>query len=294
MPAFEGEAETVVDHWVVFTRWLKAAFRVKAAVSFMFAMNQVNVRSRWREKVICSERNNPAMREPEHMSAIAGIYAQADLVVFQTERVRALFGEEIRSRSIVIPNPVTMELRWEGGSPRVVNVGRLTPQKNQALLLRAFARFHAAHPGYTLSVYGEGPLREMLTRLAEELGVSDTVFLEGNVPDLHRRIRDAEMFVLSSDYEGMSNALLECMAMGMPCISTACEGSDELIQSGVSGILTETGDEEALYRAMCRLAEDPALRQELGEAAHRTARAYRTELIANRWRRLIDGDDGNG
>lgn len=290
LPRFEGDSWMIADHWAELTRWMKTTYRVRASVSFMFSMNRLNVRSRAGERVICSERNNPAKREPQNLEAIAEVYESADLVVFQTERVRALFGETVRAHSAVIANPVAVDERWSCTAHRIVNVGRLTAQKNQTLLLRAFARFHGSHPEYTLSIYGDGPMREELARLADGLGIAGAVSLEGNVPEVHSRISGAEMFVLSSDYEGMSNALLEAMAMGMPCISTACEGSDEIMRSGENGLLTAIGDEAELCAAMCRLADDAALREKLGRAAFETARAFRTERIVEKWKRLIEKD----
>ena len=106
---------------------------------------------------------------------------------------------------------------------------------------------------------------------------------------IHEAVADAEMFVLSSDYEGLSNALLECMMMGMPCISTACEGSMDVIRSGENGILTEIGDQEQMASAMARLADDPELRERLGKAAAVTAERFRKEEVVRKWIEVIEG-----
>ena len=162
-------------------------------------------------------------------------------------------------------------------------MGRLAPQKNHAMLIRSFAAFHKTHPDYTLSIYGEGELREMLAGMIRDAGLSDCVFLEGNDPAVLTKIRDAEMFVLSSDFEGMSNALLESMAMGIACISPACEGSADVIRDGENGLLVPVGDEDALLYAMCRFADDPALREKTERAAAADMAGLSPARIVRKW-----------
>ncbi len=153
--------------------------------------------------------------------------------------------------------------------------------------MRAFALFLPAHPDYTLHLYGDGRLRETLQALAGDLGISDRVFFEGFQSDVHRAIRDAEMFVLSSDYEGLPNALMEAMRMGLPCISTACTGAVDLIRDGENGLLAPVGDAAALARAMDQLSGDAALRAALGEQATEDMEKYSAEQITKRWERLL-------
>ena len=270
-------------------KWLKRFGRVKVSISLMYTMNRLNVLTRGKERVICSERNDIRRREPERFDEISELYAAADSIVFQSETIRDLFDERIRARSAVLPNPVWVEqARLPESRPRIVSIGRLHPQKNQALLLRSFAAFSRQHPAYTLTIYGKGELLDDLSALAKKLGIEEKVFLPGNIPDVHRQIADAEMFVLSSDYEGLSNALLECMTMGFPCISTACAGSVDVIEDGRNGLLVEIGNEEQLTRAMCRLADDPALRERLGEQAARTLERYSARNVVREWMELAD------
>lgn len=120
-------------------------------------------------------------------------------------------------------------------------------------------------------IYGEGELEEDLSALAGELGLADRVHFEGFREDVYEEMRDAEQFVMSSDFEGLSNALMEAMQMGLACISTDCTGSDELIEDGRDGLIVPVGDAEAMARAMCQLAEDPDLRRQIGRAAASTA-----------------------
>ena len=122
-----------------------------------------------------------------------------------------------------------------------------------------------------------------MRKLIDTLGAEDRIFLEGNRPDVHDQIRDAEMFVLSSDYEGLSNALLECMSMGIACISTKCEGSTDVIRPMENGVLVDIRDEAGLTSAMTMLAEDPALRHKLEKQAMTDLRSYEKSAVAEEW-----------
>ena len=282
----EEQHERLLERYV---RKLKRSRKVFASVSLMYTMNRLNVLTKGKEKVICSERNNPARREPEHMAEIASMYARADHVVFQSKIVRDLFGDTVKSHCTILPNPVSVECpRSTETRHRIVNVGRLNPQKNQMLLIRAFAVFSKKHPEYTLSFYGDGDMKKELEEETVSLGVERQVFFHGNSGHIHREIADAEMFVLSSNFEGLSNALLECMMMGMSCISTSCEGSVDVIRDGENGLLVETGSEEQLCQAMTRLADDPELRDKLGTAAARDAGRFRKETVVREWMELAE------
>jgi glycosyltransferase involved in cell wall biosynthesis len=156
------------------------------------------------------------------------------------------------------------------------------------MLIRAFVKFLKDHPGYTLSIYGSGELESELRELSAELGAERAVLFHGNVENIHSEIADAEMFVLSSDYEGLSNALLEAMMMGIPCISTACEGSTDVIRSGENGILVPVGDEGELCRAMCSLADDEKKRKEIAGEGRKTGEGFSKEKVTEKWIEMIE------
>ncbi len=272
-------------------RKLKKRREPLISLSFLSGMNLLNVNSKVREKTVCCERNDPtkAPQDARRIDVIRSVYERADHVIFQTAAVRDLFSETVRAHSSILPNPVAVPcLREAPLRHRIVTMGRLGPQKNHAMLIRAFSRFHAFHPDYTLSICGEGYLRKELTALIGELGLRDHVFLEGRLVKVHEAIRDAEIFVLSSDFEGFSNALLEAMMMGFPCVSTDCEGSKEVIEDGKNGLLVPRGDEDALFRAMLRLAEDPEFRESLGRAAKTTSQRFLRENAAREWMEALE------
>ena len=112
--------------------------------------------------------------------------------------------------------------------------------------------------------------------------------LEGRSSTIHEDISDAEIFVLSSDYEGLSNALLEAMMMGFPCITTDCEGSTDVIVNGENGLMIHRGSQQELTQALLRYAEDPDFREKMGLGAKATAQSFRKEAVAEKWSELIE------
>jgi len=174
-------------------------------------------------------------------------------------------------------------------SRRIVSIGRLGPQKNFPLLLRSFARFLPSNPGWTLEIYGRGPLEGELRALAAELGVTNSVLFAGHVNDISARIVDAGMFVLASDFEGISNAMCEAMALGIPTVCTDCPtgGAALLIEHRVSGLLVPVRDEHALSNAMTEIAVDPDLAKRLSKGALASVARFAPEPLARIWEGVV-------
>lgn len=240
--------------------------------------------------VVISERNSPEYEVPDKAHAILRhiAYHFATGAIFQTEQARDYFFKRLRVNSVVIPNPVRDDLPIadrQNVKREIVTLGRLDPQKNHKMLLSAFAVFLKAYPDYTLKIYGRGVLKYELEKIAESLNISDKVILHNPIDNVHEEIKTASMFVLSSDYEGISNALLECMAMGLPCISTDCPcgGSRGLIEDGVNGLLVPVGDAAAFCRAMERVAGDNVLANKLGEKARNVNETHGKSNIVGKY-----------
>lgn len=269
-------------------RSIKRELGIEVSLSLGNTSNLINAMSKGDEYVICSERSNPK-RSWGRLGFLTKIaYRKADHVIFQSERVRSFYGENIRRKSTVLKNPLPIPApAAEHREKKIVTMGRLMPQKNHALLIRSFARFHEQFPQYSLHIYGEGELQNSLEQLIDDLKMSEHVFLEGHVMQVHERIRDAEMFVLSSDFEGLSNALLECMSMGIACISTKCEGSTDVIRNGENGLLIDIGDESELAQAMCTMAGDPGLRRKMEQQAMEDLKAFEKDTVVRDWEQLL-------
>jgi glycosyltransferase involved in cell wall biosynthesis len=260
---------------------------IGTTVSLLSVPNLINALTPGGRRIVC-ERNDPSQKPKRYKRMIGLSCRLADYATFQTERVRGLFPDSIRAKSCIVPNPVDVGcLASPSPSKKVVAVGRLHAQKNYGLLLDAFAAFRTSHPEHALHIFGIGSQLDELRQRADSLGIAPHVHFEGFSSDVHRSIADAQMYVMSSDYEGMPNALLEAMMMGLPCISTSCTGADELISSGESGILVPVGDVAALADAMARLADDAGLRVRLAQAAQLTALDFSATDVVRKWERIL-------
>ena len=262
-------------------------FRPDVTLSFLNKPNLLNAFAWGGGKKIMSERNNPRKKGEAHFLTACKAYNVADKIFFQSETVRDMFPEDIRRKGVIVPNPVEVSCKAEGRSLRIVASGRLRPQKNFPLLIKAFSRFESSHPGHTLHIYGKDPQEKELRQLVRDLSLEGKVFLEGYVDDIHGAIKDAMMFVLSSDFEGMPNALLEAMMMGIPCVSTSFEGAEELFGDSDGCLFVPVGDEQALSHAMARLAVDEKLRKSLSERASRFADRFSTEKVIPLWEKEL-------
>lgn len=252
---------------------------------------------RWltKVKVIVSERNLPASYPKWQQKMLRFTSKWADAWVFQTIDQKQWYSIDKKTMQTVIPNAVNItplirnEIIPVNRSKTIINVGRLKPQKNQALLIRAFSFVVEKYPDYSLSIYGDGPLLNDLKCLAVELNVIDKIVFHGFVNDISSAICNAGMFVLSSDYEGMPNALLEAMASGIPCISTDCGGGGAraVIDNGKNGILVPCNDEIALSNAICWLIENSEHADMMGLEAQKVCDNLSPSKIYSEWERFI-------
>lgn len=242
---------------------------------------------------LVSERNDPSRYE--HRRVRDFCYSFADVVVCQTPDAAEQFSRRIRRKSVVIPNPLEItETPFTGErDKRIVAVGRLSAQKNHSLLLRAFASFVKSHEDYVLELYGRGELEGKLREQASRLGIDKKVIFKGFSGHVLSDIRTAAMYVLSSDYEGISNSMLEAMALGLPVVATDCPigGARMFIKDGVNGFLTPVGDAEAMARAMGRLADEPELAGQFGREAVKLEEELTAAKIADRF--LALGEKGS-
>lgn len=259
--------------------------------SFMVAINIVT----WmatrglKVKYIPSERNDPDKGRNKVVKKLQTIaYAAADTTVFQTTRAKEYFSDEIQKRSVIIPNPLRdMPEAIYGHTKRIVTAGRLSGQKNHRLLIDAFEAIHRDYPDFSVDIYGEGSMKDELQSYIDGNGLSSSVNLCGKVDNVPECIRNAYMFVLPSDYEGLSNALLEAMGIGLPCITTNCAGSDDAIQDGMNGLIVPVKDQKALESAMRRLIERPEQAIEIGKKARASMTRYKVENVIDQWETLL-------
>ena len=242
-----------------------------------------------KNRIVFSERNNPQLKPPQKKlrNLRDQAFCAADACVFQTNEAKALFPPKAQEHGTVIINPINPNLpeKWTGERRKVVvNASRITPQKNIPMLIRAFEKFHYDFPEYTLDVYGQGEDEEKVRAMIETLGLSNYVRLCGFAENLHEQMKDASMYVCSSDYEGIPNSVLEAMALGIPTISTDCPvgGAREVID-GKNGMLVPVGDDEKLSIAMKKIASDKEFAKTLSENAYKIRDIYPIDKIAKIW-----------
>lgn len=245
--------------------------------------------------VIISQRNDP---QEEYKSLLyqllmRWLFPRADGFVFQTELQKTYFSERIQTKSKVIVNPVAEEYRSAEYkyplSHEIISIGRLDTQKNFPLLIDAFQKFVKRYTDYKLYIYGEGPERIRLEAMIRKKGLEDAVFLSGRTEDIKEKLLSSEFFVLSSDFEGMPNALIEAMSMGMPVISTDCPcgGPAELIEYPDMGILVKTGDRDGLTEAMCVYAGSHETAVRYGVNGRGILKKVSLSTVAGQWENYI-------
>lgn len=293
--------KAINDKWNTFTR-IKLLrqeiinFNANRVVSFLTTCNiYASIATLGTQiKLIVSERNDPKIDCPSRFRRIVRkiAYGFVDSFIFQTEDARNYFGKKISKRSIVVPNPVKSNLPIANRneiSKTIVAVGRLTAQKNYPMMIKAFALFCEKHSDYTLKIYGEGELYSELYSLTESFNLTKKVIFCGYESDWHSQVKDSAMYILSSNYEGMSNSLLEALAMGIPSISTDCPcgGSRYMISNMNNGILVDVDDEKALMEAMLSIADNKVFADRLSEEALRIRETQSEDVILDKYYSFI-------
>ena len=222
------------------------------------------------------------------------VYRLADKILVQTETIKKFFDGVLTERTSVIYNPVNLPKEMVGKAlmvekkRRIVSVARLTPQKNNDVLIKAFAKFSENHPDYTLTIYGIGELGEELKCLAESLGVGKKVSMPGASKTIHQDILDAEMMCLVSSREGMSNSMIESMCLGLPCICTKVSGAIDLIKHGENGLLVDIGDVDGLVEKMNLIADKPDKAKEIGINASQLYQVLNKDKICKEWLDVLE------
>lgn len=249
---------------------------------------------RMRFPVIVSERIDPQYHFIGRWDKIRMLlYPYASALVCQTYRAKAYFPKGIQEKTVIIPNPVIFPSKAEDFQPSfqkpfIMALGRLHPQKGHDILLRAFALVNKAHPDWKLIIVGEGPFRQELENLIIELQIEKSVFLPGKVLNVYAILKQADIFVHPSRFEGFPNALCEAMACGLPVIATDCpSGPAEIIQNHVNGILVPNQCVKGLAEAMKFLILNKSERERLSTKALLILDQFSQDKIMEQWEDLI-------
>ena len=288
------ERETRSKNLLKNVLWLRRYFKSNAdlVISFLAQFNMIALVSLFGSgiPIIVADRNDPRYMPKQALVRATRnlLYYLANTVVVQTQHNKAYFSRTLQKKCRIIYNPVDLQNKKGAAlqtekKHRIVSVARLMKQKNQLMLIDAFAQIKKTFPDYTLTIYGEGLFRSVLENRIDELRLNGSVFLPGRVQNVFECIADAELFVLSSDFEGMPNALIEAMCLGLPVISTKVSGATDLIQNEENGLLTDVGNTEQFTNAMQRMLTDSDLRQKCAKRAIEVNDRLQVEHIINQW-----------
>ena len=241
-------------------------------------------------KVIAAERNDPKQYKGMIEKLSLKYASRADGWVFQTEDAQKWYGNAIKNcKATVIPNAINsvfIRPQYMGEKRKIIaGAGRLNDQKNFGLLIRAFAKIAPEFPEYNLTIYGKGDKEQELKSLVDSLGLQGRVEFPGNILNIAEEMEKNTMFVLSSDFEGMPNALMEAMALGLPCISTDCPcgGPRYLIRDGENGLLVPVGDADEMAKAMSKVLSDSGKSESMGNSARKIAESLAPGKIYKQW-----------
>lgn len=289
----ETKSKNIIKNLAFIRRFFQK--RQGTVYSFIAIFNMISIIAHigLKSRLIVADRNDPNCIPADWIMRIIRnyLYRYADLIVVQTKKNAEYFRKRLKIPTKIIYNP--LELNGKEGQALkttkknlIVSVGRLMPQKNQKMLIRAFHKVRMNFSTYQLIIFGEGDSREELEQLLEELELSDCVSLPGNCSNIYDEISFAKLFVISSDFEGMPNALVEAMGLGLPVLSTKVSGATDLIIDGVNGELVDVGNEAQLADRMMAILRDENLQNSYGKNAMKVCDNLNNKRIAEKWMEL--------
>lgn len=213
-----------------------------------------------------------------------------DQIVILTNEDKELNWKN-NSKVSVISNPVTFDTNIKTApltNKKIITAGRLVYQKNYKSLINTWKIVDQKHPDWQLEIWGDGVLKNELSKLINTLGLNNKVLLMGYTNDVISQMQKASGYVLSSLFEGMPLVLIEAMSCGLPIVSYTCRcGPKDLIEHGKNGFLCEVNDETKLAEYICSIIEDDRLRIRMGQASKKKSEEFRIEKIATQWINLF-------
>ena len=290
------------------------AFMVSVYTVTLLALMGVDI------PVISSVRNDPAYSNLRKKITRKILLPRSAHVVVQTQQIKEFFSKNIQKMTTVIYNPVNelvfevkgdrlkvkeerlkvkdreevkgdrLKVNGEERINRIISVGRLYPQKDQKMMIEAFAKVSERFPDWKLVIFGEGPQRRALETMIQDprFKIQDKVSLPGRSENIIDELKKSKVFCLSSIYEGMSNALVEAICVGLPIVTTKVSGTEELIKDGENGFIVNIGDTDAMAEALTKILEDENLQKQFSENNKAQAIKFETNAIVDQWENLVN------
>lgn len=221
------------------------------------------------------------------------MFKKAAGIVVQTSMAKEFLPANLQKKTVIMPNSVSGEYLGNEPTPaserrkEIVLVGRIDSNKNQRMVLEVFSEIMDEYREWSLHLFGDGELAAGLRNRFD----CDRIVFHGHVNDVKSKIEKASVFVLPSKQEGMPNALIEAMALGIACISTDCPcgGPADLIEQDKNGILIPVNDREKLKEQLCRLLDDEQFRIDLGKEASKISEDMNADKVNIMWKEYLEG-----
>ncbi len=242
-------------------------------------------------KLIISERNNPNSYKFYEKLIMRYASTKCDGLVVQTKKIGEWYSNDCNK--VIIPNAINKGVAFDDSKEKynkIIAVGRLEKQKNYPMLLKAFVEISKKLPNYILEIYGDGKEKKYLVNMVKKLNIEEKVIFKGYVKDPFKCIRNAKLYILTSNYEGMPNSLIEAMCNGLPCISTDCDGggASDLINNGVNGVLIKKNDVDALIKWSIEILNNDIFRKKISKNAIELRTRLSYNQIYSEWERYIN------
>lgn len=300
---FQGIKETAKHKILMTGEWIKflnKAFRekkpdyvlamtLKIGALCLLARRKMDIRVSFRET--CDPRSK--VRSVFFDRVLCLICKNTNGIIFQTEWEKSCYPKYMQSKGRVIPNPVSVDVFWNYNpdNKTIVTMGRIENiQKRHDVLIEAFNIFYRKNPEYNLVIYGNGPDREEVEKAINKYGLENVVTIAGAKKNVHELISDASMFVMTSDFEGLSNALAEALLMGIPCISSDWPGCKEVINHNVDGFIYTRQNIDELANYMHELANDEDRRLAFSAEAKKLESHFDPDIIIREYAKIIEGE----
>ena len=289
--------EFLKDFLFIRSRWRNQ--RESISVSFLSRCNLLLLVNRIfrKQKLVVCDRNNPLMEHSKVVFLLScQLYRFADAIVVQTNKIKSFYPKYLQRKIYVVENPidyVALDAQLKGKENKkekvIISAGRLEKQKDFFTLIKAFKESDVVNEGWILKIFGQGDMRQELEAFTRDLNLEHAVQLCGASKSLFHEMKNSEIFVLSSFYEGFPNVLCEAMYAGLSCIATDCvSGPSELISSGTDGFLVPVGDVSEMAKRIRELAYDSDLRQKMGEKAKLRTDTLSLEEVVAEWNRVFE------
>lgn len=262
-----------VHFWIKGIKRLIKVEKPDIAVSFVCRINLLVILSmlfmKKRPRLVISERNDPRYDGRGKMAVAMSkrLYKKADAIICQTNAEKNFFGKKIQRKIMVIPNPVflkTQPVVFDKKKKIIINAARYSESKNHRLLIEAYSKLveRSLDNGFNVHLYGTGDLKQSLIEYVEQLHLESRVMIFDSVPNVQEKISEASIFCLTSNYEGLSNALMEACLLGTPCISTNVSGAEDMIVDKVNGYIVPVGDVDSLLGRLIELVSSETTRKQ--------------------------------